>query len=270
MSRTGMAGLAIILFYTFIAIFATYISPFKRYEFVGPALQKPSLTFLFGTDNAGRDMLSERIRGSRVSLTVGITASIASMIIGTLLGVISGYYGGWVDTIIMRIVDIFLVIPGLPLMIVIAVAIGGQLGFVAIIIVIAILGRAGTARLVRSQVLAVKAMPYVEAARAAGGSNMYIIFRHVLPNVMPIVFAQAVLSVGGAIMSEAGISFLGFTTGNYISRGKMMNAFLSQSGLLEKRRMILTPGAAIATITFAFTMLGYAFDEILNPRLRRR
>ena len=270
MSRSGMAGLAIILFFTFVAIFANYISPFRRFDFVGPSLQKPSLTFIFGTDSAGRDVLSERIQGSRVSLTVGITASVASILIGTILGVVSGYYGGTVDTIIMRIVDIFLVIPGLPLMIVIAVAIGGQLGFVAIIIVIAILGRAGTARLVRSQVLAIREMPYVEAARAAGGSAGYIIRRHVLPNVMPLVFAQAVLSVGGAIMSEAGIAFLGFTSGNYISRGKMMNAFLSQPGLLDKRRLILTPGGAIATITFAFMMLGYAFDEILNPRLRRR
>jgi ABC-type dipeptide/oligopeptide/nickel transport system permease subunit len=162
---------------------------------------------ILGTTNWGADAWSQLVYGSRISIIIGILATALSTAVGVIVGMVAGYFGGKVDEVLMRIVDFLLVIPGLPLMMVLAAFLGASIQ--NIIIVIAILGWTGTSRLIRSQVLAEKNKAYVESARAIGASDTYIMFRHILPNVTPILFANITLGVVGAILSEAGLSFLG-------------------------------------------------------------
>ena len=222
-----------------------------------------------GTTNWGADAYSQLIYGSRVSLTIGVLATGLSTILGVIVGLVAGYYGGKVDEILMRFVDFLLVIPGLPLMMVLAVILGEST--TNIIIVIAILGWTGTARLIRSQVLAEKNKAYVESARAIGASDTYIMFRHVLPNVTPILFANITLGVVGAILSEAGLSFLGLTDLEEPSWGRMLAD--AQNGAAFIRGawwVVVFPGLMITLLSLSFTFVGHTLDQVLNPRLRER
>jgi peptide/nickel transport system permease protein len=222
-----------------------------------------------GSGEFGEDLLSQLTWGSRIAMLVGLTAAAIATFVGLIVGLISGYFGGIIDEILMRVTDFFLVIPGLPLMIVLAAILSP--GWYNIVLVIALVGWTGTARLVRSQVLAERAKAYVEAARAIGGSDIYIIFRHILPNVTPLLFAQITLGVAGAILSEAGLSFLNLTDPNDVSWGRML-FHASNSGSYTRGCWwyVLFPGLCIVLVALSFTLVGYAVDEILNPRLRIR
>ena len=222
-----------------------------------------------GTTFWGADAYSQLIYGSRVSLTIGILATALSTVLGVVVGLVAGYYGGKVDEILMRAVDFLLVIPGLPLMMVLAIFLGESTQ--NIIIVIAILGWTGTARLIRSQVLAEKNKAYVESARAIGATDTYIMFRHVLPNVTPILFANITLGVVGAILSEAGLSFLGLTDIEEPSWGRMLAD--AQNGAAFIRGawwVVVFPGLMITLLSLSFTFVGHTLDQVLNPRLRER
>lgn len=224
---------------------------------------------LLGAGQYGEDLWAQLLWGSRISMLVGLSAAFISTFVGLIIGLISGYFGGLVDEVLMRITDFFLVIPGLPLMIVLA-AILGQYWW-NIVLVIALVGWTGTARLVRSQVLAERQKAYVEAARAIGASDLYIIFRHIFPNVTPLLFAQITLGVAGSILSEAGLSFLGLTNPIDVSWGRMLMQ-ASTGGAYSQGAWwyVLFPGLCIVLLALAFTLVGYAVDEILNPRLRIR
>jgi peptide/nickel transport system permease protein len=200
---------------------------------------------------------------------VGLCAAFIATFVGLIVGLISGYFGGLVDEVLMRVTDFFLVIPGLPLMIVLAAILEPR--WYNIVLVIALVGWTGTARLVRSQVLAERQKAYVEAAHAIGASDLYIIFRHILPNVTPLLFAQITLGVAGAILSEAGLSFLGLTHPYDVSWGRMLQA-ASQGGAYTQGAWwyLFFPGMCIVLLAMSFTLVGYAVDEILNPRLRIR
>lgn len=224
---------------------------------------------LLGAGQYGEDLWAQLLWGSRISMLVGLLAAFISTFVGLIIGLIAGYFGGFVDEVLMRITDFFLVIPGLPLMIVLAAILGPR--WWNVVLVISLVGWTGTARLVRSQVLSERQKAYVEAARAIGASDLYIIFRHIFPNVTPLLFAQITLGVAGSILSEAGLSFLGLTNPEDVSWGRMLMQ-ASQGGAYSQGAWwyVFFPGLCIVLLALSFTLVGYAVDEILNPRLRIR
>jgi peptide/nickel transport system permease protein len=269
----GMTGLLILAFFVAVALFAPLIAGRETLDptcpCTGPPLQGPSLEFPFGTDDLGRSVFALTVWGSRVSLLVGFFATLISILIGSVVGIVAGYYGRWTETVLMRLTDWFLVIPFLPLAIVLASLLGRSL--VIIIFVIGVTSWPSTARIVRAQVLSVKTRPYVERARALGASNWHLATRHILPNVGPIIFANTVLLVAIAILSETTLSFLGLGDPLSISWGTILEAaFNAGAASAGNWWWLVPPGVCIVLVVLAFTMCGYALDEILNPRLRGR
>ncbi len=229
----------------------------------------PSYQGLLGTTESGEDVYSQFIWSTRVSLLVGIFATLFSLAIGITVGLIAGYAGGWVDEVLMRVVDFLIIMPGLPLLIVLAALV--KPSFVNIIIIIAILGWGGSARLIRSQVLIEKERIYVEAARAAGAGPFYTLVRHIFPNTLPLVFAQAATAVSGSILSEAGLSFLGLGDPVTISWGKMLERAFNNGAFTHGAWWyVVFPGAGIAALSISFVLIGYTVQQIVNPRLRKR
>ncbi len=222
---------------------------------------------LLGTTWEGSDVFTQLIYGARVSLIVGLLASLISVVIGLIVGLISGYLGGVIDEALMRINDALLVLPGLPLLIVLIAVLGAKLH--VIIIVLGFLGWMGFARVVRSQVLSLKERPFVEAARAIGAGTGHIVFKHIVPNVMGLVYVTLATSVPGAIVGEAALSWLGYYDPYVVSWGRMLNEVQMHDGY-RCWWWIIPPGLCIAALSVAFVLLGYALDEILNPRLRVR
>ncbi len=269
-NKLGVAGLIILAFFLFMAFAAPLIAPHHPGElWLGPSLHPPMEGFPLGTDELGRDIFSLLVYGTHVSLVVGLFGAFLSVIIGSLVGLIAGYYGGVIDTILMRVTDLFLILPGLPLMIVLAALLGPSIW--NIIFVIAIVSWPSTARVVRSQVLELKERPFIEASKVANSSDFRIIFYHIAPNVAPLVFATAVLGIAGAILSEAGLSFLGLGDPSHISWGMMLH-YANEYGALVIGAWwyLLPPGICIILLVLSFVFIGYALDELLNPRLRRR
>jgi peptide/nickel transport system permease protein len=269
-NRLGLLGLGIILFFLFMAVFAPYIAPLDPNK-TNPAkyLLPPDGKYWFGTNEVGQDLFSRNIYGSRISLIVGFLAAAVAISIGVLVGLISGYFGGWVDELLMRITDFFLVIPALVLMIVIAALLGPSL--INVIVVIGVLSWSSTARVVRSMTLSIREWPFIEGARASGGGDLYIIFRHILPNVMPIVYANAALTISNAIFSQAALVFLGVGNVSDISWGSILHYAFSSGALgTGKWWYFVPPGVFILLLIYGFILVGYSLEEILNPRLRRR
>lgn len=222
-------------------------------------------SFPLGTDSSGRDVLSRLIYGSQVSLKVGVIAMGLAAIIGCVLGLISGFYGGWVDMIIMRFTDIMMSFPDLLLVMAIVAIKGPSLG--VIYTAIAVVSWTSFARIIRSQVLTVREMEFVEASKAIGAKDTYIIFRHILPNVIAPVIVLATMGIAGAIMTEAGLSFLGFgVKAPTASWGSMINEGL---GFFRDMPLIpLVPGFVIAVTVFAFNLFGDGLRDALDPRLK--
>jgi peptide/nickel transport system permease protein len=272
-SAMGMWGLGILIFVVLVALFAPVISDKNTMvptcTCTGAPFEPPSGQFWFGTDNLGRSVYTMTVWGARISLTVGLAATLISMIIGALLGIVAGYYGGWLEKLLMGVTDWFLVLPWLALAIVLAAVLGRSLAI--IIFVIGITSWPGTARIIRAQTLSVKMRPYVERSRALGASNWHLISRHILPNVGPLIFANTILTVAIAILSEATLSFLGLGDPLSISWGTMLE-FANNAGAATTGKWwwLLPPGLAIVIVVLAFTMCGFALDEILNPKLRER
>lgn len=236
---------------------------------------------LLGTDNDlayPRDIFSTLVYGTRVSLIVGVLSALFGTLIGLFLGLVSGYMGGIIDEAIMRVADLFLVIPTLPLFIVLVVALKVVYGFVSlwnIILVLTLFGWMGFARTVRSMVLSLRERAFVEAAKASGANSMYIINHHVLPNVFALVYITLATSVPGAIVTEASLSWLGLGDPTVASWGKLLYDFESSGvaitrGLTEYWFWIFPASLSIALLAAAFILMGFALDEILNPRLRQR
>src|SRR3954465_9867860 len=270
-SRRGMTGLAILTFFAALAIASPLlVSP----EDLDPALANlpphspPSAQAWLGTDNFGRSVVDLLIAGARVSLVVGIVAALGAMLIGAVVGISSGYFGGSkADTLLNAFTNWFLVIPWLALAIALAAILGASL--VNVIIVIAITSWASTARLGRAQALSVRERPYIERSRALGGSHWHTVTRHVLPNVFPVLFANTILMVALAILAETTLAILGLSSG--ISWGRIIeNAFTGGAMTAGWWWWLIPPGVCIVFVTLAFTMVGFALDEILSPRLRQR
>ena len=263
----AIIGLVIIGFFIFIAIFGSYLEPYSTTAKTGPVYAPPSSAHWLGTDDGGVDMLSLLIAGTKVSLEVGFAAAFVAMVIGGAVGVLSGFIGGGVDILLMRITDIFLVIPDIPLMIVMAAIFGRSLR--NIIIIIGIIYWTSTARLIRAQVKSVRERIYVKRARSLGASNNRLVFKHVLPQVAPLLIANTVLMVALGIFAETYITFLGLGDPSAISWGRLIeNAFQGNAVLNNAWWAIVPPGVCVTVVILACTMVGQSLEDALNPRLK--
>jgi peptide/nickel transport system permease protein len=268
-SRMGMFGVLLILAFIAVALAAPWIAPYDPRALVGKPFERPGEDHILGTDQVGRDIYSQLIWGSRISLMVGLFASAFSVAIGTVIGLLSGYFRGPIDTVMMRITDLFITLPGIPLMLILAAIIGRSV--CNIILVIAVTGWTGTARMVRAQTLSIKERPYVEAARSVGARDSQIMFRHILPNIIPLIFANAIVGIVNAILSESSMSFLGLGDPTKPSWGLILR-HANEVGAMATGRLwfIIPPGICIMLIAIGFAFSSYSLDQILNPRLRER
>ena len=266
----GRTGLLIVAFLALVALFAPSLAPYDPYD-VAMRDDKglaPSLQHLLGTSiTTGQDVFSMLIYGARVSIAIGIVTGLCIAFLGSALGVIAGYAGPVADTLIMRLVDIQLVIPTLPLTILITNVFGKS--YVVIVLVFVLFGWPALARTVRSQVLQIKNNDYVKAAELAGAGKGYIMFRHILPGVSHLVVKSTALTSAGIMIAEAGLSFLGLGNPTMISWGKMLaDAQSGGSVLFGQWWTILAPGIGIFLSVFSFMRVGLAVEEILNPNVR--
>ena len=224
---------------------------------------------ILGTDHMGSDLWSQLIYGARISLMIGLTAAFISVFLGTTVGIISGYVGGAVDEVLMRFVDVLLAIPSLPILIVLSALLGTSVWNV--VILVAMFSWMGTARLVRSQTLTLKERAFVEAAKASGATDGYVMVTHILPNVMPLVFSALVLRIPSAILTEASLSFLGLGDPRVPTWGRMLqNARGFGAFTVMAWWWLLPPGLALTFLSLAFVFIGNTVNEILNPRYRER
>jgi peptide/nickel transport system permease protein len=263
-----IVGGAIVLAWLFIAAFAPFVAPYDPIKVnVADSLTPPGPAHWLGTDDLGRDVLSRVMWGSRVSLSVGVISVSIGLLVGTSLGLAAGYLGGTFDLLIMRAIDALLAFPALILAIAITSALGPQIQNA--MIAIGVVAIPAYARLTRGQVLAVRAREFIVAARTIGCSPLWIVTRHIFPNVMNVLIVQATLSTAFAILAEAALSFLGLgPQPPYPSWGQDIN--YSQRYLPNlKWWMSVGPGIAIFTAVFAFNFLGDALRDALDPRLRR-
>jgi len=269
-NRMGLAGLSMLIAALIVAVAAPWIAPYDPDEPVPVTIDTiyapPNAGHWLGTDDAGQDVLTNFIYGSRVSLTVGFFASFISIVIGGVIGLVAGYFGGRIDNLLMRFTDIILVIPDLPLTIVLVALTKPSL--LNIIIVIGVVGWTGSARLVRSQTLAVKERKFVMRARAIGAGHLRIIARHIFPLVLPLIVTNTVLVISLAILNESALSFLGLSDPTTLSWGQMLNyAFTRGAMSTGAWWALMPPGFGIVWVVLACTLMGYGLEQILNPRV---
>jgi peptide/nickel transport system permease protein len=270
-NKKGIAGMVVLMGLVILALLAPIIAPSDPQEMTGvdEIMLPPSLDHWLGTDEIGRDLLTLILYGARISLLVGFSCAIISIIIGSVIGLAAGYFGGRIDDILMRLTDLFVVIPRLPLVLITVAVLGPSL--VNTVLVIGVLIWAGTARIIRVQTLSMKKRLFVERARSLGASHLHIIRRHILPNVMPLVFANTVLVIATSIYLESTVSFLGLGDPTHISWGMVLHyAFVSVALTYGAYWYVIPPGIMIVLTVLSFTMCGYALDEVLNPKLRKR
>jgi len=268
-NRQGLVGVAILAVFAAIGVAGPLlVGPIDRAGANIPLLD-PSSTHLFGTDRAGRDLFVTNVWGARISLLVGIVASVISMVIGTGVGIAAGYLGGRWDSWLMRVTDFFYVLPTLVLALVLAAILGPNL--TNVIIVIGLTSWPGTARIIRSQTLTIRERMFVDRARAYGSSSARIMVRQVLPNVFGLVLANTTLTIAAAIFLETTLSFLGVGPRETYSWGRILEESFAAGALtLGRFAWFVPPGLAVVLVVLAFTLIGGAFDEILDPRLRAR
>ncbi|NMB85463.1 MAG: ABC transporter permease [Methanothrix sp.] len=255
-----LSGLLLLAFFLILAIFAPFIAPFHPWEPGRPFLP-PNWEHPLGTNDIGQDIFSELVYGTRISLFVGFLAAFISIVIGTLVGLFSGYMRGAVDEVLMGLTDIILVIPALPLMIILAAHTSPSIW--NIILVVGLLWWCSTARVVRSRVLQLREMPFVEAVRSLGAGDLYIVFRHVLPNTLQVILAKFILAVAGAMLTEASLSFLGLGDPLQKSWGMMLNYAFSRGGFINGYWWwYLPPGICISLAVLSFVLIGFGLEEL--------
>ncbi len=266
MNKLGLAGLTIVTIAFFVAIASPLLAPYEPAEIhMATRLTPPCRAHPLGTDHLGRDIASRMAYGARISLSVGFMAVAISIIIGVLIGSIAGSYGGLIDTILMRFVDIMMCFPAFFLILTVIALLGPNIWNVMFII--GLTSWMGTSRLVRAEFLSLKERDFITAARALGLPNRRIIFRHILPNALAPVFVSATLGVAGAILTEAGLSFLGFgvqpptpSWGNILTEGRLY--------IFDAWWLTVFPGLAILITVLAFNLLGEGLRSRLDPRLK--
>ncbi len=266
LSPLAALGLLILIILVFMALFAPFLAPYDPTAIhLAEGLSGPSITHPLGQDKLGRDILSRIIYGARISLYVGVFTVALSALIGTMVGAVAGLLGGVVDEVVMRLIDILLAFPGILLAIAFMAVLGPSLN--NIVIALTVLGWVGYARLVRGQVLALREFEFVQAARALGADTRRIITRHLVPNVLGPVIVQATFGMAGAIVAEAGLSFLGLgTQPPNPSWGSMLND--GREFLLISPHLTTFPGLAIMAVVLGLNFLGDGLRDILDPRGR--
>ncbi len=260
-------GAAIVLLTLVGAIIAPWVVPYDPADQeLALRLGRPSLEHPFGLDELGRDIFSRVLAGARISLFVGLTVVGISSVVGVLLGSVAGYFGGWLDDVISRTIDVLLAFPGILLAIALVAVLGPSLANV--VTALSVIGWVGYARLVRGQVLKARELEFVQAARALGASTPRILLRHVVPTTMPAVMVQATLGMAGAILAEASLSFLGLGVQPPTpSWGTMLNG--GRLHLLDAPHLTIFPGVAIAALVLGFNFLGDGLRDTIDPKRYR-
>jgi peptide/nickel transport system permease protein len=266
--RRAQLGLGIISFFSALAIAAPVIAPYSPYAFPAPGSPylSPGTKFLLGTDYVGEDILSEIIYGGRISIFVGLVVAALSTGFGTLIGVVSGYYKKMIDETLMRLTDVVLILPALPLMIILAAYLGPSVR--TVILVLTVTSWPPVARVVRSQTLSLRERPFTDSARVAGASDFRIITRILLPNLATIIAANAVLMVTSAIVGEAALDFIGLGDITVVSWGTML--YWAQTYALFNGAWwwVLAPGICIIVVGLAFVLISVSIEGAFDPRLR--
>jgi peptide/nickel transport system permease protein len=266
-SRAAVVGLGLIVVFVLTAILAPLIAPHDPLALgLGQQLKPPSLTYPLGTDELGRDLLSRLLWGARYTLLITLGAVALAVVLGTISGVYSGFRGGWSDTLIMRVMDVLLAMPGFLLAIAIIAALG--VGMVNVIIAVGIHAVPAFARVVRAATLSIKQQEYVVAARALGSHDATIMLRHVLPNVTPPLLVQTTLQLATAILTASGLSFLGLGPQPPTPEwGAMLST--GRTYITSNPQLATIPGLAILLVALGFNLLGDGLRDALDPRLRR-
>jgi peptide/nickel transport system permease protein len=263
----GTIGAIIVLLLLFVGIFANWLAPYGYNDtFVGGKLEAPSTHFWMGTDNVGRDLLSRIIYGARVSMFVGLGASGIGVALNAIIGLVSGYIGGKTDLIIQRFVDAWVCFPFLFILLTFMALIGS--GLIQVIIVLGVAGGIAGSRLMRSAVIAVKHNLYVEAARAIGSPTWLVLLKHILPNVMAPMIIMFTMGIGGSILAEASISFLGYGIPPPAPSWGGMLSGNSRRYMVAAPWLAIWPGVALSIVVYGANMFGDALRDLLDPRLR--
>jgi ABC-type dipeptide/oligopeptide/nickel transport system permease subunit len=288
-NKAGVAGLVVVLAVVFVGIFGDLLAPYPAYPdpksltpfYNGDVRKPPSSKYLLGTDTLGTDVLSNILHGAKYALYVGIVVTAITMAISIVVGAVAGYFGSWIDNVLMRITEIFLVFPSLLFILIFVrvftlgagagstfnfLGINIPIGLTIVIIVLAVFNWPGNARMIRGEFLRVRELEFIEAEKALGASNKRIIFRHILPNILSSIIVVASLTIAYAILLEAAVSFLGFGDANTITWGQILENNFSDMRIVWWAEVF--PGLAILVTVFGFNLLGDGLSDALNPRLR--
>jgi len=288
-NKAGVFGLIIVLAVVFVGIFGDFFALYPAFPnpkaltpfYDGDVRTAPNSKYLFGTDVLGTDVLSDVLHGTKYALYVGVVVTAITMAIAIVVGSVAGYFGGWVDNVLMRITEVFLVFPSLLFILIFVrvFTLGGSagsafnflgisipFGLTIVVFVLAIFNWPGDARMIRGEFLRVRELEFVEAERALGASNSRIIFRHILPNILSSIIVVASLTIAYAILIEAGVSFLGFGDPSTMTWGQILQNNYSDMRIVWWAEVF--PGLAILLTVFGFNLLGDGLSDALNPRLR--
>ncbi len=271
----GKIGLTLMIIFALMAL-ASFFTPvlgpmYDPMTGVDPEISHatgPSLRHWLGTDFIGRDIFTQLLEGAKIAFMVGLSAAFISIVLGTMVGMLAGYMGSVVDTLLMRLADMIMVMPSLLILLLLS-ALFGQLNIWLIVLLIALLRWPGVSRVIRAQTLTLKQRPFIDAAKVAGASHLRIIFRHIMPNVLPLSFLYMTFRVTSAILVEAALAFLGFGDPSQVSWGMMLQWVWKTGHMFQAPYWLLPPGICISLLTLSFYMLGRAMDEVLDPRLRK-
>ena len=258
----------ILVAFSIIAIFSPLLTPYDPYKITGTPLEKPSMGHILGTNDLGQDIFSRLIYGTGITLLVGFIGGGLAILIGTFVGIVSGYYGGIMDEIITRGIDLLMVIPMFPLLLVLASFL--EVSMTRISILMGILGWTMFARVIRSHVLSLSEYNFIYGAKAMGASDSCIMIKHILPNILPLIIVKFVFAVQTYMIMGVGLGFLGLGDPTTISWGQMINRAYTNGGFaLGMWWWLLPPGLIIAFLSIALSLGGYSLEDKINPRLRR-
>jgi peptide/nickel transport system permease protein len=260
--KTAFLALSILSFFVLIAVLAPVIAPYDPSAYPGGSLESPSANHIFGTTNLGQDVFSMWVFAARASLLVGFLTGVSVTVIGVTVGLVAGYYKGTTDMFLMRIVDMLYGVPATPLILIVAMVYGSSL-WTVIIAMVLILWRT-MARVIRSQTLSLAERPFVKSAKASGASDFRIIFIHIAPNLLPLIFIQGTLAVGTAILLEAGVSFLGI--GAELSWGSMLQMTFDTGAIRYAWWWMIPPGVGVTLLIMSCFFMSRAVEDITQPK----
>jgi peptide/nickel transport system permease protein len=269
--KFGRIGILVVCFFVLVAVLSPFVAPFKPYEKSYGSegllrLKPPSLKHFLGTTWYGRDVFSQLIHGTRIVLVVGFVSALMVVIVGVTIGLVAGYYGGIVDDILMRVTDLAYGIPFLPFAVVLIPLLGRSIW--CIITAIVVIFWRSTARIIRAQTLSLRERQFILAARVAGASDFKIIYKHILPQVLPISLLYGSLALGWAVVAEASISFLGLSDPDSISWGQVLHDAFASQGVRSPWWWYIPPGILIQALVLSVFFIGRAFELIVNPKLK--